>query len=113
MSLIKNITLGDANGRLWESPPLIGANGLVTVLCTPSRSTSAVVRRSSFSALAYDDRAHLLAVVTSKGEAYLINLSQNRFSKVDKTGYAGTAAVFSAVSHRQLFVGYQVCIYPA
>ncbi|GAX76786.1 hypothetical protein CEUSTIGMA_g4232.t1 [Chlamydomonas eustigma] len=109
MSLIKNIILGDANGRLWETQPAIGANGLLTVLCTPSSSTSAIVRRSTFTAVAHDGRAHLLAAVTNKGETYLVNLSQNRFSKVDKTGYAGTAAVFSAVSNRQLFVGFQDC----
>ncbi len=111
LKLVNSVTLHDANGRLWDKSrgaPKSGVDGLVTVIQTPSSNVSSTVRNVSFSVVAYEARALHMAAVTCAGDTFIFNIQQNRYLKVDKTGYEGTAAAFSSVSIRQLFVGYAV-----
>ena len=106
--LAHSVTLTGANGRIWGEIPVPGQAGLVTVIQTPSSNLSTSVRLQSLSIAAFDGRAELLATVTNKGDTYIFNIPQNRYVRVSRTGHAGTAAAFSTVSIRQLFVGYAV-----
>ena len=105
LQLAHTLTLTGANGRIWGEVPMGGQSGLVTVIQTPP---SAAVRGPAISVAAFDGKAELLATVTSKGDTYVFNIPQNRYARVDRTGHAGTAAAFSSVSMRQLFVGFAV-----
>lgn len=101
-----------AHGRIWAAPPAPSPNtatGLVTVLQLPSSNVSAAVRRSEFTATAVDARGEAVAGATDKGDVYVFNLPGNRYTRVDRVGKAGTAALFSHVAVRQLFVAFEDC----
>ncbi|KAG1669982.1 hypothetical protein FOA52_016243 [Chlamydomonas sp. UWO 241] len=102
-SLLINVTLNEASGRIWRSQhkPKSGT----TVLQTPSSAVSPSVRELEFTTSCHNASADLLACVTSRGSVYVLQLRHNRYSHLDRTGHAGTVAAFSN-SVRQVFVGF-------
>ena len=108
LQFVNTVTLLEANGRIWTERPPPGAQGLVTCFQTPSSSTSASVRALEFSICVLDSTAQHLAAVDSKGAVYVFNFRQNRYARLDRVGYPGTAAVFATDNLRQLFVAFAV-----
>lgn len=108
LQYVHSVTLHGTNGRIWTKKPIVGANGLATVFCTASSKVAENIRPLEFSCVAFDQKAEYLAAVDTKGNVYVFNIPQNRYVRLDRAGYPGTAACFSTLNLRQLFVAFTV-----
>ena len=103
---VPTVSITGPSGRIWSVKPNPGVSGLVTVLHAPASKVSEAVRAPDYTAIQLDARADRLLTADSRGSAYLFNIRQNRFVRLDRTGHAGTAVAFCPHSPRLAFVAY-------
>lgn len=99
-------TVSGGNGRIWSQSPPNACFGLLALLQNAPTQTSGLARGRKYTAVALSSATDQICTVDSHGTVYLLNQRQNRFTRLDQVGSAGTAAAFSDNSH-MLFVAFE------
>ncbi|EFJ44153.1 hypothetical protein VOLCADRAFT_95633 [Volvox carteri f. nagariensis] len=101
---IPAVSITGQHGRIWTTKPTPGHSGLVAVLQVPASKVSEAVRSPDFTVAAMERRADLLVTADTRGQVYVFDIRQNRFSCLDRTGFQGTAALIHGP--RVIFVAF-------